>query len=75
MIRELTKQGICVSLGKGWGGGGLGRLRLPVPHGPGSPSLRAVASLMVSQCDWTGWDFLLPGQYGGDRPVTNGDLT
>lgn len=75
VIQELTKRGICVSLGKGWGGGGLGKLCFPLPRGPGSPSFGAVASPMVSQCDWTGWDFLLPGLYGGDRPVTNGDLT
>lgn len=50
MIRELTQQGICVSLGTGRGGEGSGRLRRPAPRGPGSPSLRA----MVSWRDWLG---------------------
>lgn len=46
VIRELTKRGICVSLGKGWGTQGSG--------GSGCPSLGAVASLTVSQCSCQG---------------------
>lgn len=33
MIRELTKRGICVSLGKGWGTQGLGGALATPPLG------------------------------------------
>lgn len=35
MIQELTKRGICVSLGKGWGTQGLGELCPHLPWGCG----------------------------------------
>lgn len=55
VIRELTKRGICVSLGKGWGG----RLSLSVSHAARVRQPGAVISLMVCLCGWAGWYFLL----------------
>lgn len=37
VIRELTKRGICVSLGKGWGGGSVCPCHMQ--HGSDSPGL------------------------------------
>lgn len=49
VIRELTKRGICVSLGKGWGG----RLSLSVSHAARVRQPGAVISNGVSV--WLGW--------------------
>lgn len=53
MIRELTKRGICVSLGKDQGGDS-GELLCLCRRQPG-----AEVSLMVSPCGWAGWHFLV----------------
>ena len=72
VIRELTKRGICVSLGKG-----CRRMReaLAPRTTQARPPLSRGCSISNSiSARLDGWDVLLPGLYGGDRPVTKGDL-
>lgn len=54
MIQELTKRGICVSLGKGWGTQGLGGLWPPLPCGSG------ISDSVSVQLDRGGFSFAWP---------------
>lgn len=54
MIQELTKRGICVSLGKGWGTQGLGGLWPPLPCGSG------ISNSVSVQLDRGGFSFAWP---------------
>lgn len=54
VIRELTKRGICVSLGKGWGAQGLAGLWPPLPWGCG------ISNGVSVQLDGVGFSFAWP---------------
>lgn len=54
MIQELTKQGICVSLGKGKGTQGLGGLQQLLPWGCG------ISNSVSVQLDGVGFSLAWP---------------